>query len=79
CGGEVHFAYTDDDDYASLLWDFGDGTSSTDPAPVHSYTANGKYTVSITINYNSTDRPTRIVTQDVFVNNITKKLVIVRE
>ena len=79
CGGEVHFAYTDDNDYASLLWNFGDGTSSTDPAPVHSYTANGKYTVSITINYNSTDRPTRIVTQDVFVNNIPKKLVIVRE
>ena len=79
CGGEVHFAYTDDNDYASLLWDFGDGTTSADPAPVHSYTANGKYTVSVTINYNSTDRPTRIVTQDVFVNNITKKLVIVRE
>ena len=79
CGGEVHFAYSDDNDYASLLWDFGDGNTSTDPAPIHSYTANGKYTVSLTVNYNSTDRPTRIVTQDVFVNNITKKLVIVRE
>ena len=79
CGGEIHFAYTDDNDYASLLWDFGDGTSSTDPAPVHSYTANGKYTVSLTVNYNTADRPARVVTQDVFVNNITKKLVIVRE
>ena len=79
CDGEVHFAYTDDDYYASLLWDFGDGNTSTDPAPIHSYTANGEYTVSLTVNYNTADRPARVVTQDVFVTNLMKKLVIVRE
>lgn len=32
----------------SYLWDFGDGTTSTAPNPSHTYTSNGKYTVSLT-------------------------------
>jgi hypothetical protein len=31
-------------------WNFGDGGSSKEPAPVHVYTAGGTYTVSLTIN-----------------------------
>ncbi|RLA94828.1 MAG: hypothetical protein DRG25_01670 [Deltaproteobacteria bacterium] len=31
------------------LWDFGDGTSSTDEDPAHQYTVAGLYTVSLTI------------------------------
>jgi PKD repeat protein/uncharacterized protein YraI len=31
------------------LWNFGDGTTSTLPSPVHTYTAAGVYTVTLTI------------------------------
>jgi PKD repeat protein len=34
---------------SSRLWDFGDGTSSTETGPVHTYTAAGKYTVTLTV------------------------------
>lgn len=33
----------------SLLWDFGDGTTSTEPNPVHKFTKAGIYNVSLTI------------------------------
>jgi len=33
----------------SLLWDFGDGTSSGAVNPVHTYAAPGKYTVTLTV------------------------------
>ena len=29
------------------MWDFGDGSSSTDEAPTHTYTAEGNYTVKL--------------------------------
>ncbi|MEM2878128.1 MAG: family 16 glycosylhydrolase [Candidatus Hadarchaeales archaeon] len=31
------------------IWDFGDGTTSTENAPVHQYTSPGEYTVSLTL------------------------------
>ncbi len=31
----------------SLLWDFGDGNTSTDPFPVHTYASTGTYTVCL--------------------------------
>lgn len=34
---------------SSWLWNFGDGTSSTDPSPVHTYLNNGTYSVSLTV------------------------------
>jgi PKD repeat protein len=34
---------------ASYLWNFGDGTTSTDANPVHSYTADGSYVVTLII------------------------------
>ncbi|MCI4668479.1 MAG: PKD domain-containing protein [Bacteroidia bacterium] len=34
---------------ASWLWDFGDGSTSTNQFPGHTYAANGIYTVSLTI------------------------------
>lgn len=36
-------------DAVDWKWDFGDGTTSTDPAPVHIYTTQGTYKVSLTI------------------------------
>jgi len=37
----------------SVQWDFGDGSTSTDPSPTHSYGANGTYTVKATTQYAS--------------------------
>jgi len=33
----------------SYLWDFGDGTTSTEPVVTHKYQKSGKYTVSLTV------------------------------
>jgi PKD repeat protein/Zn-dependent protease len=32
-----------------FLWDFGDGTTSTEQNPTHTFTQNGRYTVKITV------------------------------
>ncbi len=48
-------------------WDFGDGTTSTDQNPLHVYTANGKYTVKLTVTSPSGTN-TRIRTDDVTVS-----------
>jgi len=34
----------------SRLWDFGDGTTSTDVSPSHTYTTRGTFTVKLTVN-----------------------------
>lgn len=46
---EVHFINASD--YAdSYLWDFGDGTTSAESEPIHTYTEPGYYTVKLTVN-----------------------------
>ena len=47
----VSFTSTSTDDGATLdhAWDFGDGNSSTDENPVHTYGADGSYTVTLTV------------------------------
>jgi PKD repeat protein len=37
-------------DVDDILWDFGDGTTSTDTLPTHTYAAEGTYTVTLTLN-----------------------------
>lgn len=37
----------------SYLWDFGDGTTSTDPNPLHTYTKGGVYHVKLTATNNT--------------------------
>ncbi len=37
----------------SYLWDFGDGTTSTEENPTHTYSTNGEYSVSLTTTNNS--------------------------
>lgn len=36
---------------ASYLWNFGDGTTSTESNPTRAYAASGSYTVALTVNY----------------------------
>jgi VCBS repeat-containing protein len=38
----------------SYLWDFGDGNTSTEANPVHTYSADGRYTVSLTAYWEGT-------------------------
>ncbi|WP_048065524.1 DUF2341 domain-containing protein [Methanosarcina acetivorans] len=44
----VQFTDTSTSTPSSWLWDFGDGTSSTEQNPIHNYTAGRKYTVKLT-------------------------------
>ena len=45
--GEVTFTNTSNN-ANSYLWDFGDGNTSTDANPIHTYTISGNYTVTLT-------------------------------
>lgn len=49
----------------NCYWDFGDGNSSTDWSPSHTYTSNGVYTVTLTINSGPPDN-----CQDVYVMTV---------
>jgi len=42
-------SYDPDGFIVSWLWDFGDGTNSTEQNPVHTYTVPGTYTVTLTV------------------------------
>ena len=44
----VTFTNQSDAKYTSFTWDFGDGTTSTDKSPVHTYNDLGTYTVKLT-------------------------------
>ncbi len=45
----VVFTNTSTGDYTTTLWDFGDGTTSSEAIPTHTYTAAGSYTVTLTV------------------------------
>jgi len=47
---EVHFIDRSQFQPGTWFWEFGDGETSGDKNPVHTYTAGGEYTVSLTIN-----------------------------
>ncbi len=48
-GLDVQFTNQSTGDVASVTWDFGDGTTSTDVSPLHTYAGGGTYTVTLTI------------------------------
>lgn len=52
---------------ASWSWDFGDGNASTDQNPLHSYAADGTYSVVLTAT--DDDGATDTSTQDVVINS----------
>jgi PKD repeat protein len=57
---------TDPDGFiVGLLWDFGDGTTSTEQNPVHTYSAAGTYTVTLTVT--DDDGATDSVSKDITV------------
>lgn len=45
----VSFTDTSTGSPTSWLWDFGDGTTSTEQNPAHTYTTNGSFTISLTV------------------------------
>jgi PKD repeat protein len=45
----VAFTNSSVGDYTSSSWSFGDGSTSTEPNPSHTYTSAGQYTVSLTV------------------------------
>lgn len=48
CSGIINFTDISLNSPDSWLWDFGDGNTSTDQNPVHSYAQNGQFTVTLT-------------------------------
>ena len=62
---------------SSILWDFGDGTTATDPwSPNHRYAKDGDYTVTLTVNTPdgrtaSTSRTVQVRTHDVAITKFT--------
>ncbi|GIV34393.1 MAG: hypothetical protein KatS3mg031_1928 [Chitinophagales bacterium] len=50
---EVYFFNHSTGNYNRLLWDFGDGTTSTLPNPAHLYAVSGWYKVCLTISSNN--------------------------
>ncbi len=59
-GLDVQFTNQSSGDVTSVAWDFGDGATSTDVSPLHTYAAGGTYTVTLTIGSadGRSDRPT---------------------
>ena len=48
----VNFTNTSTGDFSSILWSFGDGSTSSETNPTHSYLSIGTYTVSLTVSGN---------------------------
>jgi len=51
----------------TYLWDFGDGNTSTDINPIHTYTTEGNYTVSLTVTNQCGDV---VISEDVAANSL---------
>ncbi|MFZ2501222.1 MAG: PKD domain-containing protein [Nocardioides sp.] len=52
CSFDASGSSDGDGSVARYLWDFGDGTTSTEPQPQHAYAAPGSYNVTLTVNDN---------------------------
>jgi PKD repeat protein len=51
-GAAVQFADKSSGDIIAYLWDFGDGSNSTEKNPKHAYNTRGSYTVTLTVSNN---------------------------
>jgi PKD repeat protein len=61
---EVQFTSTTQGQVDSYTWDFGDGNSSTDANPTHTFASTGQFTVALTVT-NAAGTDTETVTVDV--------------
>jgi PKD repeat protein len=48
-GGSVNFTVAGSQNADTYLWDFGDGTTSTEASTLHQYARNGSYVVKLTV------------------------------
>lgn len=64
--GRVKFTNLSSANAVSYLWDFGDGTTSTEKNPLHIYSKSGYYTVKLTV-HGETD--TDLAEQTVLIND----------
>lgn len=55
-GDQTHFFITSEEPYDSVLWDFGDGQTSTQDDVYHQYAQAGIYTVSLTMYLNGIEQ-----------------------
>ncbi|QXP59410.1 T9SS type B sorting domain-containing protein [Olleya sp. HaHaR_3_96] len=51
----THFFITSEDPYDTILWDFGDGTTSANPDSYHTYAQPGDYNVTLQMSINGID------------------------
>lgn len=65
----VMFTNISTGNYTDLLWDFGDGTTSNEPDPIHMYNAFGTYTVCLSI-WDNTGNCQDMYCEDVEIGNI---------
>ncbi len=63
-GNETEFTLETNEDIISVLWVFGDGSTSTDQNPTHTYAAAGTYTVTVTVN---TQNNTRTISDEITI------------
>ena len=71
CGGKpIRFINRSSSNAATYFWDFGDGTTSTDTFPVHSYAQERNYTIKLTVTDGSGCSNTMTKTDFVKIKNI---------
>ena len=69
CGNDNNFTFNNTSIGAdSLIWDFGDGNTSTEWSPTHTYDTLGFYNVTLTV-YNDSTGCTRSQTQSIQAGN----------
>lgn len=66
--GEVVFFSSTGDDATGHFWNFGDGNTSNEPAPSHSYSEGGMFTVQLTLSANGCER---VIEEVIAVNGAT--------
>ena len=71
CDGIVQFTDLSTDLPTGWSWDFGDGNTSTDPDPLHTYALPGIFTVTLTVtNANGSDASTQSALITYYANNV---------